>query len=402
MQTNDLNETIQSESAVEKTSMTDATVEAPQKKKKDFNKLAFLHFIRFILAFSIILWHFPFGTADNFETHPFLFSIRAITIYGGNQAFMLISGMMFYLAYYAKLTNDKMKATDFLKKRAIRIYPIVIASMLVTYILSLIIHFNINVEENINLIDLIKDMFFFGARLFGGLYGIYNGPIWFLAPLCISYLISVLIIILTKKKKSVYWFLIPLAIGFFAGLGSDFIVPAIHFQTIAIECFNFFLGFFFMIFLTKFDEWNSIVKIPLRIICLAVAIIFLYAFYKTKTQSPLGGGEIIGNLFCWIPLIICLYGLKFNIIFDNVVFKILGGVSFHIFIWHNVVYKMWYVHFALQQKPVYGDCVPALIIFITLVLVVSAVSYTVYELMRKYKVINKLKTKINKLNNTTK
>lgn len=367
-------------------------------KTKNYNKLAFLYILRFILAFSIVLWHCPFAIADNYETHPVLYSIRAITIFGGNQAFMMISGMMFYIAYYSKLTNNKTKPTDFLKKRAIRIYPVAIASVLVSYILSLIIHFSYNVEENINLMDLIKDMFFFGSRLFGGSYGIYNGPIWFLAPLCISYLICIFIIVVTKKKKSIYWFLIPLFISFFSGLGSDYIVPAFNVFCIAPECFNFFLGFFFMTFLTKFDKWNNFIKISLRIICLAIAISFLYAFYKTKNNSPLGNGEMIGNIFCWIPLITCLYGLKFNIIFDNIVFKILGALSFHIFVWHNVVYKIWLVHFSLQNKPLYEGTLPSLLIFLALVLIVSVISYSLYALMSKYKVINRLKTQMCKLN----
>ncbi len=396
MQTNDYNQTIPSDSVAE----SDATANIQPEQKaltKNFNKLAFLHIIRFILALSIVLWHCPFNIADKLDTHPFLFSLRAMTIYGGNQAFLLISGMMFYLAYYSKLTSGKMKASEFLKKRAVKIYPVVIASVLVSYILSLIIHFNYNVEENIKLIDLIKDTFFFGSRLFAGSYGIYNGPIWFLAPLCVCYLISVLIIVVTKKKQSILWFLIPLFITFFSGLGSDFIVPVFNFYAIASECFNFFLGFFFMIFLTKFDKLSNFVKIPIRIICLAIAILFLYAFYKSKTNSPLGNGEMIGSIFCWIPLIISLYGLKLNIIFDNVVFKTVGALSFHIFVWHMVTYKMWLVHFSLQQKPIYENCLPALFIFITFVLIVSASSYTVCELMRRFKVMDRLKTKICKL-----
>lgn len=369
------------------------------RKVKNFNKLAFLHILRFVLAFSIILWHCPFNIANDYELHPVLFSIRALTMFGGNQAFMLISGMMFYLAYYSKLANGEMKPNHFLKKRAIRIYPVLIVAVLVSYILSLIIHYNYYPEENINLIDLLKDTIFFGSRLFGGLYGIYVGPIWFFAPLCVSYLVSLLIIVITKKKRSIYWFLIPLLITFFSGLGSNFIVPIFSFYTISSECFNFFLGFFFMIFLIKFDKLHNFIKIPLKIICLGIAIIFLYAFYHSKTINPLGSGEMIGSIFCWIPLIICLYGLKFNIIFDNVVFKSIGALSFHMYIWHEVTYKAWIVHFNLQQKPIYENSLRALSIFIILVLTVSVLSFSICELIHKFNVVNKLKAKIYKLNN---
>ena len=348
------------------------------------------------MAFSIILWHFAFGVAADYEKYPVLYSIRVITIYGGNQAFLLISGMMFYLAYYKKLTSDKMTPCQFIKKRAIRIYPLVIVSVLVSYILSLIARFTYNANENINLIDLIKDMFFFGSRLFGGDYGIYNGPIWFLAPLCVSYLISVLIIAVTKKKQSIYWFLIPLFITFFTALGSNFVVPVFSVNTIAAEVFDYFLGFFFMIFLEKFETRRNVIKVPLRIISLIVAVLFLYAFYKTKGNSPLGSGEMIGNFFCWIPLITCLYGLKFNIVFDNIVFKTAGCISFHIYVWHAVVYKGWTVFFSLRNRPVYENNLRALLIFLSLVIAVSVISYIVSEIIRKYKPAERLIALLNK------
>lgn len=338
-----------------------------------------------------MLWHFAFGVSLNYDEYPLLYSIRVITIYGGNQCFLLISGMMFYLAYYKKLVNSKLKTSEFIKKRAIRIYPLVIVSILVSYILSVIIRFTYNAGENINLIDVIKDMFFFGSRLFGGDYGIYNGPIWFLAPLCVSYLISVFIIEITKKKRSVFWFLIPLFIAFFTALGSNFIVPVFAFNTIASELFNFFFGFFFMIFLERFDKWHNIVKIPLRIICLIITVLFLYAFYKTKTNSPLGNGEMIGNFFCWTPLITCLYGLRLNRIFDNIVFKTAGAISFHIYVWHAIVYKAWNVFFLIQNKSVYENNLSALLIFLSIVMLVSAISYMLYEIIRKVKPIEKLK-----------
>lgn len=365
------------------------------KKNKSYNNLAFLNFLRFILAFSIILWHCPFGLADDYEAHPVLWAIRVMTPYGGNQAFYLISGMLFYLVYYPKLTDNTIKPTYFLKKRAIRVYPAVLVTILVSYILSLVIHFNYNPDENINLIDLIKETVFFGSRLFGGEFGIYNGPVWFLTSLFVSYLISVFIIVVTKKRQSVYWFLIPLFIFCLSGLGSNFIVPLFYVSCVAQQCFTFFLGFFFMLFLTKFDKWKNIIKIPLRIFGLAVAVLFLFAYYKFKGNSPLGEGEMIGDIFCWIPLITCLYGLKFNIIFDNVVFKTFGAVSFHMFIWHVVVYKMWEVHFSLQHKPVYEGTLASLFIYLTLVMVVSVISYCIFDLfINKYKPVSRLKKRL--------
>lgn len=159
--------------------------------------------------------------------------------------------------------------------------------------------------------------------------------------------------------------------------------------------FYLFFGILLLLFLTKFDKWKNIIKIPLRIFGLAVAVLFLFAYYKFKGNSPLGEGEMIGDIFCWIPLITCLYGLKFNIIFDNVVFKTFGAVSFHMFIWHVVVYKMWEVHFSLQHKPVYEGTLASLFIYLTLVMVVSVISYCIFDLfINKYKPVSRLKKRL--------
>ena len=176
---------------------------------KQSTKLSFLNPIKFILALSIILWHISFGFStyiDGDGSNNLLWGLRELTKFGGNQAFLLIAGMLFYIAYYEKLQEGTLSPKDFLIKRAKRIYPWVIVSVLIAYISALIAHYNFDDTESINLLYLLIDCLFFGTRFFGGAYGYYNGPIWFLSVLIFCYLISVLIIILTKKKRSIWGF----------------------------------------------------------------------------------------------------------------------------------------------------------------------------------------------------
>ncbi len=134
------------------------------------------------------------------------------------------------------------------------------------------------------------------------MFGNYNGPVWFLSALMFAYLLSCLIIILTRKKKSVYWFLIPMVVCFVIALCADNIIPITKYSN---ELFNFYLGFFFMIFLEKFVVFSKSTRIILRVFCLAVASIYVYLFYKNKGNTPLESGEIVGSLFC-LFLLFCM------------------------------------------------------------------------------------------------
>ncbi len=76
-----------------------------KKEERQYNSLAFLNLVRLILAISIVLWHFPYGYSEYNGLFPdSLFAgWRDIVRYGGNQAFLIISGMLFYYTYYKRL-----------------------------------------------------------------------------------------------------------------------------------------------------------------------------------------------------------------------------------------------------------------------------------------------------------
>ncbi len=78
---------------------------AVKKDEKQYNPLAFLNLVRLILALSIVLWHFPYGYSEYNGLFPNSFFVgwRDIVRYGGNQAFLVISGMLFYHSYYQRL-----------------------------------------------------------------------------------------------------------------------------------------------------------------------------------------------------------------------------------------------------------------------------------------------------------
>ncbi len=312
------------------------------------NKLAFLNLIRFVLALSIVFWHL----AGEDPTTPVINEFRKLTIYGGNQAFLLISGMLFALVYYPKLTSGATKPGKFLAKRALKFYPLVIVTVLFSYVFSLIARFTYDPTAEIGFVPLLEDLFFFGGTLFGGSFAYYNVCIWFLCPLMLCYLIALATTLLTRKKASPLWFLIPLLLFFWlAVIPPDSIQLPFFIQRIGNECFSFFLGFFFMYYLKLFETFPKKVRIPIRIAGAVTAIAFIIGFHAFNIVGYLGSDKIIGNILCWMPLFVALYGWEINIAFDNAVFKHLGAMSFHMYLWHWVAGKAWYCIHDLNGIP---------------------------------------------------
>lgn len=364
--------------------------------KNSYNSLAFLNLIRLILAISIVLWHLPFGYAEYNGIFPdsFFQGLRDIVRYGGNQAFLLISGMLFYHTYYNKLDiAGGVSIKVFLIKRCKRIYPTAIFTCLFSYLIAVIAHFTYEPDRSINLINLIQDCLFLGARAFGGMFGNYNGPVWFLSALLFAYLLSCFIIILSRKKRSIWWFLIPMIVCFVIANGGDNIIPITKYSN---ELFNFYLGFFFMIFLEKFEAFNKWIRLSIRIVNLAIVSIFLFLFYKNKGDNPLGTGEMVGSLFCWIPLFIVLYNTKINILFDNKFFKTISGVTFYIYLWHMPIFQFIVLINNLSQKTIIDyNGINNMLIFFVILFAVSFCNYYFENWIKKIISIRRKNSKIN-------
>ena len=87
--------------------------------------------------------------------------------YGGNQAFLIISGMLFYYTYYKSLDQKGrggVSIKDFLWKRIKRIYPTAIITCLVCYLIAVVAHFTYDPQASIGLVELVQDCLFWGQE----------------------------------------------------------------------------------------------------------------------------------------------------------------------------------------------------------------------------------------------
>ena len=352
----------------------------------DRTKLAFLNVVRIVLAVSIVLLH-CLGCQFGFviSEHRFLNLFRYLSVCGGIQVFFLISGMMFYLAYYKKLTDDTRQGEIkyFLKGRVIRFLPLVTIATLFTFFITVLSCF-IFKDTSFSFNQLCIDLFFLGNTLFNGGLANYNPEIWYLSILVFCYLVSVFIIVVTKKKKSIWWFLMPLFFGFYivnSKLG-------LSYYRVGVGLYNYFLGFYIMIFLQKFENFKKPTQITLRIIGALIAMsIFLLFVLQHYSCEYFGPCEIAFNLIIWIPLFTCLYGLKLNKIFNNKFFNFLGSLSFHIYVLQHpvdVFYSFIIKCFKFNLHPTLGFVVYYIALFVISIVSVILISKLTKVLKRKF------------------
>lgn len=247
---------------------------------------------------------------------------------------MLISGMLFGLSYYDKLIDNKLTAKDFLLKRLKRIYPLyfvtIIFCVLVEIFLGLYNH-----EFHIDYWKIFRSLFFFGDSFFANwVESPINYPAWFLCPLFCSHILACIIISLTKKKKSLLWFLIPIVYGIFAyNTKSEQLLglPLLFSPRNSLYVAYFFIGLFLIKFLQNYYVSNKIKRMSFAFFFFNL---FIFFFFYNDNRITVSFGEQTFNFAIWIPLIISLYGTKINLLFNNKFFKNLSNYSIHLWLWH--------------------------------------------------------------------
>lgn len=296
-------------------------------ERRSYNKLAFLYIIKFILALAILLQHWRFSSIEMFG------NLYELVHLGANQCYMLISGMLFYLAYYEKLSNEDLSPLKFLIKRLFRIYILYVATILSSVLFDVIINLRIK-EFKLDFWTLFRTLLFFGDSFFvNGSESPINYPAWFLCPLFLSYILACIIIVLSKKKKSIWWFSIPAIYGFWAYFTDEKLIalPLVFSPRNSLYVAYFFIGFYLMVFLK-----NHKVNIFFKLICFAICFfnLFIHFYFHDKENIEIYISEQIGAFAVWIPMIIALYGTNINILFDNKICKHISNFSIHLWLWH--------------------------------------------------------------------
>ena len=322
------------------------------------NEFAYFNILRFIGAISIAvflhyydhfllnmdkdLWFKEYSVAKNLSQYSYVFV----------EMFFMISGILFSKVYKKRIEEGE-KIDKFIIARYKRIFPLVIISSLFMYIANAIYFKRFKVFYScgsLGILELIYDILFAGTIVLGTGITPLNGPLWYIGPLIICYIIAYVLTKLYIKYKSKLIFLIPVFIG------SAIILCNYNFfilnKYVARGLIAFFVGMiiFSNSVLNRIKKLNINYKIILKVCCVIIIMIGIYSTvskhnvllasskYNNMTEYPNNMINYYNNLFIYIylvfiPLFYLLYDVKWiNKICDTKFFRYLGNISYSIYI----------------------------------------------------------------------
>lgn len=316
-----------------------------------YNKLAFLNPLKFVGAIMIAIFlhydeHFlsKLGHENNLAANPLLgvlFKKSFIFV----EMFFVISGLLFVIAYQNRITskiennlanNKPLGFASFMLGRYKRIFPLVIITSIYMYILNVILVSKTGLlwaAGSTSVLDLLGNIIYGGNSILAGTKTL-NGPIWYVQILLICYALAYVITKLVtniKKEVRIIVFTLPIILGII--MRSTSVNYPFWNEDFSRGLIAFFAGILLGHFLTVFDAFSKVTKLIIKAICSLVilAILFLVAF-KSELLSPI---TTYVALLLFPEIIIVLYDLKLvNNICSNSFFKILGDISFGIYLWN--------------------------------------------------------------------
>ena len=310
------------------------------------NELAFFNILRFIGAISIAIFlhyydHFlPNLNGNLWFKDKSLAKYLSINSYIFVEMFFMISGILFSFVYKKKIEEGE-KFDKFIIGRYKRIFPLVIISSIFMYIANAIYFKKFKIFYScgsLNLVELIYDILFAGNITLGTGITPINGPLWYIGPLMICYIIAYLLTILYKRYKSKLIFWIPIVIGSFILFSNyNFFILNVN---VARGLIAFFAGIIISndIILNKIKEMNKYKKSLFRLAMTVIILLFVYAITSRHRELFISNNYniIISYIFfMFIPLFYLLYDVKWiNKICDTKFCRYLGNISYSIYIWN--------------------------------------------------------------------
>lgn len=324
------------------------------------NEFAFFNILRFIGAISIAiflhyydhfllnmdrdLWFKDYSIAKNLSQYSYVFV----------EMFFMISGILFSFVYKKKIEEGE-KFDKFIIARYKRIFPLVIISSIFMYITNAIYFKKFKMFYScgsLSMLELIYDVLFSGTIILGTGITPLNGPLWYIGPLMICYVIAYILTKLYIKYKSKLIFFIPVFIGS-AILLCNYNCFILN-KYVARGLIAFFMGM--IIFsdniLNRINELNNNYKKILKSCLIIIIVIGIYSTvskhndllasskYNKMTEYPNNMINYYNNLFIYIylvfiPLFYLLYDVKWiNKICDTKFCRYLGNISYSIYIWN--------------------------------------------------------------------
>lgn len=365
------------------------------KHEKD-RHLAALDTIKIFVALLIIMWHYagyggegvpgiwsfpvayfqlPFPYPANELTQ---FMILGDTSAIGVQFFFVLSGFIFMCVYKERIAENKINLQEFCVLCFSRLYPLVWLTTTLMVIMNLI-KYSYGGNLGFDLYTLITNFLLIPYYVIDLEHTGINVPIWTLSLEIVCYLLFFFIASKSKRKNGILLFAIPVYFGaVFLRLNID--VPILY--------FNFarsFLGFFSGCYLYELYKWSQMNKrrsLILGVVSLLVSIIsviswFIIGFDFTNSHNP----HFTYSVLIFPAFILSVLNIPFlNKFLSLRPFLWFSKFSFSFYLYH------WLILYAISELNSFGiinfnsSSLTSLFIFFAILLLISYLSYNLFEL----------------------
>jgi len=302
------------------------------------NKLLGLEIIRFLSAFSVLLWHYTlfFYVGEKpvnliFDNLPFYSVLKFFYIYGlhaGVVVFWGISGFIFFWKYQDLIVDKKFCGKKFFIFRFSRLYPLHILTLILVMFLQNIYFLKNNFYYVYQTNDLKHFLLqiFFASNWLSFEPNSFNGPVWSVSAEVFSYLIFFLSIKKFGKSLSLNILIIIFCM----------LLRIFKFSNPVTDCLVIFFACGFSATIFKIINLSSYKKIVNSFLFILVIIIpFLVILFKLNEHKHF----IYLFEFIYIPLILYAFALDFYFLE-----RIRGWLE----IFGNMTYSSYLLHFPIQ------------------------------------------------------
>ena len=362
------------------------------KTEKIKNKLLGLEAIRFISAFSILIWHYQHflffeDKAVNFSPNlqPFYSYLEFFYHWGlyGVNIFWCVSGFIFFWKYKNLILEKKISGKNFFLLRFSRLYPLHFVTLLIVAVLQTI-YFKTNgvffVYQFNDLYHFILQIFFISDWGFeDGLS--FNGVIWSISMEILVYLFFFLTLKYIVKSRSII-------INFLIIIFSLIILYTENFQNVlnysqVVDCLClFYAGGIAASFYEKFKNEKKTIIVLLILSFTIPFLVNIFELYKLNNWLTV-------FLLIYVPICLILFAnIKIQSGYLTQILKALG----------NLTYSSYLVHVPIQliiililsqlniEIPFYSNYF--LIFYLIFVLIVSRFVFCYYEKPMQNKIRN--------------
>jgi peptidoglycan/LPS O-acetylase OafA/YrhL len=306
--------------------------------KIKINKLLGLEVIRFLSAFSVLVWHYThfFFVRDKpvnliYDNLPFYNFLKFFYIYGlnfGVTVFWGISGFIFFWKYHDLITNQKFEAKKFLVFRLSRLYPLHILTLIFVMILQNFYFLKNNyyyVYQTNDLENFLLQIFFV-SNWVSFEPNSFNGPIWSVSAEVFSYIIFFFSVKKFRKSLLINIFIIIFCIFLRACKLSNPITDCLTIFFVCGSAAIIFKNF-------SASNYKSIINLFFFVLVIIIPI-FVILFNLTEYQYFIYTFQLI-----YIPLFLYVFAIEFN--FLN---RIRGLLEF----FGNMTYSSYLLQFPIQ------------------------------------------------------